>query len=161
MEPKRLLQTAIIPAFVELASFGIKDSPEAHRFMLAIALQESGIEHRRQLGNGPGISYFQFEKTGGCYGALNHKTVGPMMRAICEKYDIEATPLGLWTAMQYQDIVAACAARLLIYTLPTALPMTAEDGWAQYLNAWRPGKPKPDSWNANWAIADQAVKGVI
>lgn len=161
MEPKRLLKTAIIPALIELEPFDIKDSPEAQRFMLAIALQESGIKNRRQMNNGPAASYWQWEKTGGCYGALNHKTVGPMMRAVCDKYDIEATPLGLWTAMQYQDIVAACAARLLIYTLPNSLPQTADDGWAQYLRAWRPGKPRPDSWDVNWSIADAAVKEVI
>lgn len=158
MTPDRLLHQAIVPALQELARHGIPDSVPARRFMLAIALQESRLMHRRQVTasgeeNGPAVSYWQFEQGGGCRGVLTHRSCAPRMVAICEAYDVEPTPRTLWEAMRYQDIVAAAAARLLIYSLPGALPRTAAEGWAQYLSAWRPGKPHPHTWAANWHLA--------
>lgn len=162
MTPSRLLKTAIIPALSELESAGIKDSFEARRFLLAIALQESGLKHRRQVvggtESGPAVSWFQFEKGGGCRGVLGHKLTSAHMRRICEAYNVEPTESGLWEAMRYQDIVSACAARLLVYTLPWALPTNAQDGWKQYLEAWRPGKPHPETWSGHWETAGKAAK---
>jgi len=48
-------------------------------------------------------------------------------------------------------------ARLLLWTLPSALPTTADEGWTQYLDAWRPGKPHPATWAGHWATADLAI----
>lgn len=162
MTPYRLLQTAIVPALSELESAGIRDSFEARRFLLAIALQESGLKHRRQVvggaESGPAASYWQFEKGGGCRGVLTHKSTAQRMRQICANYNIEPTEQALWEAMRYQDIVAAAAARLLIYTLPTSLPTTAEQGWQQYIAAWRPGKPHPHTWAGHWNTATEAAK---
>ena len=158
MKPSDLLGTAIVPALTRLKM----DSPAARRFMLAIALQESRLAHRRQVSadgseSGPASSYWQFEKNGGCRGVITHRDTGPIMRRVCEDFDIDVNALSLWEAMRYQDVVAACAARLLIYTLPAPLPETAMDGWAQYISAWRPGKPHPDTWVANWALAHKSV----
>jgi len=160
MNPTRLLKTAIMPALDELATLGIPSSIAAARFLLAIALQESGLAHRRQVvaggaENGPASSFWQFEQGGGCKGVLTHSAVAARMKSICEAYNVTATPAGLWEAMRYQDIVAAVAARLLVYTLPKGLPMTVDEGWAQYISAWRPGKPHPDEWPKNWALASK------
>lgn len=162
MTPERLLRTAIIPALSDLAERGIPDTTDARRFLLAIALQESALNHRRQvvsagLENGPAASFWQFEQGGGCKGVLNHELTARRMLEICEAYNVIPTPAGLWEAMRYHDIVAAAAARLLIYTLPFKLPLTAADGWDQYLRAWRPGKPKQDTWNKNWVQAGAVV----
>lgn len=162
MTPIRLLQSAIIPALAELAKLGIPDSAEARRFALAIALQESGLAHRRQVGSsgledGPAVSFWQFEMGGGCRGVLTHPVAAPMMRQVCADYRVEPTAPGLWDAMRYNDTVAACAARLLFYVLPDALPTTSAQGWAQYVAAWRPGKPKPGTWAANWNVADLTI----
>lgn len=159
MKPSDLLSTAIIPALTRLNM----DSIDARRFMLAIALQESGLTARRQRSadgteSGPASSFFQFEKNGGCRGVLTHRATAPIMRQVCTDFNVEPNALALWEAMRYQDIVAACAARLLIYTLPTPMPKTAADGWAQYLDAWRPGKPHPTTWAGHWATADAAVR---
>lgn len=164
MTPLRLLVNAIAPALAELSTGGIPDSPAARRLMLAIALQESGLEHRRQVSSdgeedGPATSYWQFEKGGGCRGVLTHRVVAPHMRWVCGAYDVEPTERALWTAMQFNDIVAASAARLLVYTLPGQLPTTAAEGWAQYLEAWRPGKPHPKTWAAHWATAERVIRG--
>lgn len=165
MTPERLLSTAIAPALLELQQCGISDSPEARRFLLAIALQESALTRRRQLitgagETGPAASFWQFEQGGGCKGVLTHFLVAPCMRRMCEHYNVAPTPQGLWEAMRYQDIVAAIAARLLVYTLPGKLPTTADAGWAQYLEAWRPGKPHPQTWSQAWDTATEIVGGI-
>lgn len=162
MTPLRLLFSGIIPALSELASGGIPDTPAARRFLLAIALQESGLRNRRQVGangeeDGPASSFWQFEKGGGCKGVLTHQASAKHMRWVCEQYNVGLDSGALWEAMRYNDIVAACAARLLIYTLPGKLPITAEDGWAQYLAAWRPGKPHPEKWADCWKTASRVV----
>jgi hypothetical protein len=155
MTPDRLLLTAIVPALAELDTRGIRFSRDAARFMLAIAMQESGLTHRRQVlatgkEEGPAASFWQFEKGGGCKGVLTHPGVEKHMKDVCVNYNVEPTPQGLWEAMRYQDIVASIAARLLIFTLPKGLPQTADQGWLQYVDAWRPGKPHPSTWVANW-----------
>lgn len=165
MDPKRLLATAILPALNELATLGIRSSVPAARFLLAIALQESGLQHRRQVvaggaENGPASSFWQFEQGGGCKGVLSHRSSAAHMKSICETFNVQPMPAALWEAMRYQDIVAAAAARLLVYTLPSELPKTAEEGWAQYIAAWRPGKPHESTWSGHWATAGEAV-GVV
>jgi hypothetical protein len=161
MTPIRLLQTAIMPALNELATQGVPMDLKAARFMLAIALQESSLSHRRQVVGGaeagPAVSYFQMEKNGGCLGVLSHPSTALKMKNICGAYNVSPDPASLWDAMRFQDIVASCAARLLIYSLPRSLPENAEEGWSQYLSAWRPGKPRPAEWENNWAIASKTV----
>jgi hypothetical protein len=163
MTPLRLLKTAIVPALADLAGSGIKDSFEARRFLLAIALQESGLRHRRQVvggtESGPASSFWQFERAGGCREVLTNRSTTNHMKRVCADYNVVPTDAGLWEAMRYQDIVAATAARLLIYTLPSSLPVTADQGWQQYISAWRPGKPHPQTWAANWTAADSAARG--
>lgn len=162
MTPQRLLNTGISPAMAELESIGVRDSVEARRFLLAIALQESRLDHRRQVvaggsETGPAASFWQFEQGGGCKCVLTHPASSERMRKVCADYNVLPTPSGLWEAMRYNDIVAAAAARLLIFTLPKRLPKTAEEGWQQYIDAWRPGRPHPSKWQANWGAATLAV----
>ena len=162
MTPERLYRTAILPALNELSILGIPSTPFSARIVLAIALQESNLAHRRQLTAageeaGPAASFWQFEVGGGCRGVLKHAELGPIMTKICDAYNVSADPQALWEAMRYQDIVAAAAARLLVYSLPDKLPSTADEGWKQYTEAWRPGKPHPDRWQNCWVIATKTV----
>lgn len=162
MTPTRLIESGIAPGLAELESGGIPDTVDARRFLLAIALQESALAHRRQVvaggaEAGPAASFWQFEKGGGCKGILTHRSTAARIVKVCHDYNVLATPEGLWEAMRYNDIVAAAAARLLIYSLPNPLPKTAEHGWDQYISAWRPGKPHPLTWAANWDAATLTV----
>lgn len=166
MKPNRLLQTGIMPALLELDGMGIPTSRNAARFLLAIAIQESGLAHRRQVSaggaeNGPAASLWQAEKGGGMVtGMLNHAKTKIRMRDLCDIYNVPSDPQGLWEAIRYQDIVAAGAARLLIFTLPYSLPDTEDDGWKQYIEAWRPGKPHRERWGPAWKLATETV-GVV
>lgn len=162
MSPLLLLRLAIAPALAELSRCGIPDTTDARRMLLAIALQESGLRHRRQVvaggaEAGPAASFWQFERGGGCAGVLTHYRVAPTMRQFCDDFNVQPTTAGLWEAMRYHDILATVAARLLLYTLPSKLATTAEEGWEQYLDAWRPGKPHPKTWAANWDLATLTV----
>jgi len=165
MDASRLLKTAILPALDELKLLGIPDTTAARRLMLAIALQESGLQNRRQVISGkgevgPARGWWQFERGGGCHGVLTHRASKERMLWICDRYTIGTSSAALWEAIHYQDIVAAAAARLLVYTLPDALPTTVADGWAQYIEAWRPGQPWPGHWSSSWYSADAAVKAL-
>ena len=162
MTPQRLLNTGIVPALEELSTLGIPDSVSARRFLLTIAMQETNLEHRRQVvkggaEEGPAASFWQFEQGGGCRGVVEHGSTCARMAKVCAAFNVQNTARGLWEAMRYNDVVAAAAARLLVYTLPSKLPETAARGWAQYLSAWRPGKPHPDTWAAHWAAATVAT----
>lgn len=162
MKPQTLLALGIVPALQALEEHGVRDTPEARRFLLTIALQESALRYRRQvdsngLETGPAASYWQFEKGGGCKGVLIHSAATGPMHAVCKALDVAATPQALWDAMRYNDVLAAAAARLLVRTLPYSLPMTADEGWRQYLAAWRPGQPHPSRWPDAWEVASRAV----
>lgn len=165
MKPNRLLQNAIYPALLELDGMGIPTSPKAARFLLAIAIQESGLANRRQVlaggaETGPAVSFWQAEVTGGMILVLKHAATKIRMADLCAAYNVGTTPQALWEAIRYQDIVAAAAARLLVFTLPGALPVTEDDGWQQYLAAWRPGKPHRERWGPAWKLATETV-GVV
>ncbi len=128
--------------------------------LLAIGLQESGLCKRRQLG-GPARGFWQFERNG-IIGVLRHReTIGPLNKALntlcylpneSECYD----------AVEHNDVLAAVFARLLLWTLPSALPTKDETaiGWTQYLDAWRPGRPHEARWSGNyraaWAHVEQS-----
>ena len=151
MTPELLIATGIDPALKELKQF---DSREARVFMLAIAFQETALKRRRQVVGGaeigPAAGFWQFEAGGGAKGVLNHPASRRTMEAMCSAFNVESDPTALWIAIRWNDVLAAIAARLLIWTHPTALPKTAAEGWQQYLALWRPGKPHPETWDANW-----------
>lgn len=121
----------------------------------AIMLQESAAQHRRQHRDGPARGYWQFERLGGVVGVLTHELTKHWMVQACERLDVDPVPLSLWRAIEFNDVLALTAARLLLYTVPHPLPKQdqPEHGWAQYIWAWRPGKPHRDAWADNWAEA--------
>ena len=133
------------------------DTVEARAMLLAIALQESAITYRKQI-NGPGCGYWQFEKSGGVAGVLTHRAT----REICDKliFRLDFGRLGpapetVYVATVYNTALAAGLARLLLWTHPDALPETGDRliAWEYYLECWRPGTPRPATWNENFHLA--------
>jgi len=141
------IQNAIFPALRLLPEK--MDSQAARAMMIAMALQESRIEYRVQIG-GPAHSYWQMELGGGVRGVLNHPASKPHIQAVLEDldYDPESAPDACYVAIQHNDILAAAFARLLLWTLPDKLPAATdvEGSYRQYIAAWGPGKPHPATW---------------
>ena len=154
MTPDLLIQNALAPALKLLPAK--MDSRAARAELIAIGLQESRLEHRVQVG-GPAHSYFQMELGGGVRGVLTHPASKPHIQSALAAldYDPESDPAACYEAITHNDILACCFARLLLWTLPGALPaQTAPgSGWSQYLAAWRPGKPHPGVWPVNFEAA--------
>ncbi len=158
MTPDIFLVNAIIPAMRLLPDQ--MDSPEARAMLIAIALQESRLEHRRQI-NGPARGYFQFECGGGVRGVLTHPATSSYVASALSEldYDSPYTPVQCHEAIEHNDILACVFARLLLWTLPDALPAqnAAGKAWSEYVAAWRPGKPRRESWDMCYLQAWEIV----
>lgn len=156
MTPELLLNAAIVPALLLLPAR--MDTPAARIILLAIAYQESNMQHRRQI-KGPARGYFQFEQGGGVRGVLMHPASSSYIRDVLSDLDYyaDSTPVECWAAIEHNDILAAAFARLLMWTDVEPLPTDAQGAWDLYLRTWRPGKPHPDKWAANFQKAKDAI----
>lgn len=135
------------------------DSVKARVMLLAIGLQESRFEHRRQIG-GPARGFWQFERGGGVVGVLSHASSKAHALRICEARGVKPIAADVYEALDDDDVLAAAFARLLLWTDPKALPDVgaAAAAWALYLRTWRPGKPHPRTWNDLYAKAVSEVQ---
>lgn len=156
--------------------FGLKhlpgkfDSTGARAMLLAIALQETNFLHRVQLVagrrhwweslSGPARGWWQFEVTG-VSGVLNHHATSEHATSVLQRLRYPADVAIIHKAIAHNDALAAVFARLLLFTVPQRLPTRFEtdEAWQQYLWAWRPGKPHPERWSENYALAWRIVTG--
>ncbi len=138
--------TAIEPAFLLLPRH--MDSASARVMLLAIGLQESRFEHRRQMGNGPAKGFWQFERGGGVKGCVSHPASAPYLLQVCASRGVAFNPQAIWDAIESDDVLAAGLARLLLWTDPHKLPAVNDvDGaWDLYIRTWRPGRPHIHTW---------------
>lgn len=143
------------------------DTPAARIIMLAIGLQESQLCSRCQIldggARGPAHGLWQMERGGGVVGVLTHPASRKQAAMVCDARSVSPDSNAVWEKLETDDILAACFARLLIFTDPLALPAPTDvqGSWRLYaLRLWRPGKPKPDTWVANHDRARQFVLGV-
>jgi hypothetical protein len=152
-----LMDLGIAPALRILP--GYMDTIAARALLLTIAWQESRCSHRRQI-RGPAKSYFQFERAG-VLGVLTHVASAKHAATICETLDVPTSAAAIHKAMEWQDVLASAFARLLLWTLPKPLPLDGDidESWRQYLETWRPGKPKPETWGRFYTEAWTLVKG--
>lgn len=143
---------------------GLTQSPDAERFLLAIAQQESGLQYRYQRGTsprypGPARGWWQFEQGGGVAGVLRHPSSANKASMICDHYAVEHDQAPIWRALEGHDGLAVAFARLLVWTDPYKLPRSEKEGWDYYIRCWRPGKPHPGTWGGCWSAATTAVTG--
>lgn len=124
------------------------DTQPAYAQLYAIGRQESRLDARRQIG-GPARGFWQFEE-GGIRGVLLHPASAPLIRAVLAALDYDTVPATSYAAIEHNDVLAFCYARLLLWTLAGPLPGPDDPntGWAQYTAAWRPGKPIRATWDA-------------
>ncbi|MCW2933440.1 MAG: hypothetical protein JWM19_4402, partial [Actinomycetia bacterium] len=152
MTPKDLL-SIVDPALALLNTLaGIKVSNEARVLVMAIAGQESDWEARLQGGGGPARSFWQFEGGGGAVGELFSVTP-KQLKAVCDYLIVPYNVATVFQAMAWNDTLAACMARLLLWQDPAALPAIGDvqAGWNYYQRNWRPGAPRPEVWPAKYA----------
>lgn len=165
MTPLELLVTVIIPALSQLPA--AMDSTRARVMLIAIALQESRIQYRRQLGNGPARGLWQFE-LGSIYGTAKGRTWGiyvhpatrEHLKALCALHKVEFQPVAIHGALERNDIFACGVARLLLWSDAQGLPEIddVQGAWNLYAKrTWNPGKPHRQTWDAFHAQAVQTV----
>lgn len=142
-------------------------SPEAWAMLVAIGRQESAFLYRRQVAArrgteailGPARGWWQFEEGGGVAGVLEHHSTRNIAAEVLNTLGYRlATQRAVHAAIEHNDVLAACFARLLLWTSAGALPTAREAsrGWAMYVSTWRPGKPHESTWSghfdAAWAV---------
>lgn len=132
------------------------NTPAAARFLLAVAMQESGLTARQQGGGGPASGFWQFE-WGGCHGVLTAKASRACAIAACSMATVEPDATAVHAALVGHDPLAVAFARALLFSDPRPVPLTVRDGWACYLRNWRPGKPRPLEWPSLWDTATSTI----
>lgn len=141
------------------------DTPEARVMLLAIAGQESGCTARCQVitggARGPARGLWQMERMGGVFGVLGHDSSRYWAVATCQARGVKPDAQAAWERMETDDVLAACFARLLLFTDRARLPALGAENpaWDYYKRNWRPGKPHPDRWPANFRAALAIVTG--
>ena len=136
------------------------DSPRARIMLLAIGLQESRFERRRQI-KGPARGFWQFESGGGVRGVLLHKASAYDAAKVCHARGVGRSTREVYDRLEHDDILACCFARLLLYTDPRPLPMIGDvdASWDYYERNWRPGKPHPHTWTGLYERAHNILTG--
>jgi hypothetical protein len=159
-----ILHEAIGPAMALLPAR--MESREARVQLLAIGLQESRFQYRAQKTSdpytkGPARGFWQFERAGGVRGVLAHKQSGDLARWVCLERGVPADDVLVHARLEFDDVLAAAFARLLLWTDPKPLPALdapVSESWAYYLRNWRPGKPHRNTWDA---FHEQALAQVL
>jgi hypothetical protein len=135
-------------------------SQEATALLVAIGLQESRFEYRAQM-HGPARGFWQFE-IGGVEGVLAHDHTGGSIRTALRalRYDPTTPAERLQVLLEHNDVLAACFARCLLWCDPRRSPLVTEPsyGWQLYIDCWRPGKPRPETWRDYFAVAWNEVR---
>lgn len=159
-----VLHNAIRPA-LDLLPAGM-DTRAAHVMLLAAGLQESRLLNRAQKTSdpyvkGPARGLWQFERGGAVLHVLTHHTTARLAREVCKACGVLPDQVAVHERLEFDDVLAACFARLLLWSDPHPLPPVLADhetAWQCYLRCWRPGKPHRDTWDEFHA---QAVAQVI
>lgn len=141
--------------------------PEAQVMVLAIGGQETKYLARRQIikkngklvPEGPATGFWQFELGGGVTGVMTHPASKALAQRLCEARAVPFNREAVWAQLQYDDVLAAGFARLLLLTDPRPLPKIgdSEPAWQCYIRNWRPGKPHPETWATAYLEALKAV----
>ena len=131
----------------------------ARAMILAIGLQESRFAFRRQLAGGPARGFWQFEALGGIGGVLRHPETRELIRDALTRLCYDHEVITSYVAIEHNDVLACIYARLLLWTLPQRLPGPdrPDIGFNQYSAAWRPSKPRAETWSKFYADAWEAV----
>lgn len=165
MTPFVFLTTIIDPAldWIEAAG-GPKNTDPARRFLLAVSAQELGstllprYQNSPSTSAGPARGRWQFEQGGAVHGVFTHAASAGLIKAACAHFEVAYNEPAIWRAIEGHDLLAAVLARALLWTDPYSIPTTQQPAWECYADRlWKPGKPHPETWPDNWAMAGLTV----
>ena len=129
-------------------------SPEARVLLLAIAGQESGWQYRKQVG-GPAHGFWQCEQGGGVRGVLINPATRETITKVCQALNVQPTEEAVYAAIIDNDALAYAVARCILLADPQPLPKLGDQhaAWECYERNWRPGKPRPETWDDRYQQA--------
>jgi hypothetical protein len=85
---------------------------------------------------------------------MSHSATTEMARVLCRDRNVPFDPGAAWGRLEFDDVLAAGFARLLLWSDPKPLPRDMEGAWQSYSErTWRPGKPHFKTWPAFWEQA--------
>jgi hypothetical protein len=141
------VRAVVIPGALSLLPQTM-DGIEARTMLVAIGMQESHFRYRHQL-KGPALSFWQGEASGGLAKVFDHPKTRTMARDVLHRMAYGEWDPTDFLAMENNDVLACVGARLLLWTHPKPLPEGDPDAaWLYYLDLWRPGKPRRETWDA-------------
>ena len=142
--PADALGKIIVPALATLPAE--MDSLESRLMLLVIALQESGLRTREQVG-GPAKGLFQFERNGVLAVMHNLRTADTVFRW-CDENGVTYGSNSIYERLALDDELACVFARLLLWSDPRPLPEIGDcmGAYELYERTWRPGKPSYSRW---------------
>lgn len=146
------IRDIVMPAAFQMLPYKMATRP-ALAFVLAAGYQESNLEHRKQIG-GPALGFWGFEpgQDKAWDGLLSRGDTGETLRIILKYMSYSEDTKA--DVLRHQDILAAVAARLLIWTHASPLPKEheIEGGYRQYDWLWRPGEKRHEDWRESWKM---------
>lgn len=147
-----ILHTAINPALKLLPPK--MDTDAARVEILSIGRQESRFEFRFQKTSdpytkGPARGFWQNER-GGIFCLMTNRATKDLLRDVCKERGVPFDQVLIHARLEYDDVLAAACARLLLWADPKPLPAvdaSHEEAWQCYLRCWNPGKPRRETWD--------------
>lgn len=120
-----------------------QEDPEERRYQVVKRTEATAPENvvGQRTAKGPARSLWQMELGGGVRGVLNHDSTAGYISDIAISMDVSPFPITCWHAIEQNDVLAACFARLLLWSDPLKMPSIsdAEGALSLYLRTWRPG----------------------
>jgi len=122
----------------------------------AIGLQESNFAYHQQIG-GPAHSFWMFEENG-IRAVMTNPSSHDYAMDLCTHFGLAFSVESVYDAMLTNDLLACAFARLLLWDDVHPLPSLGDvnGAWQYYVNNWRPGRPRPLDWPANYQMAWEA-----
>jgi peptidoglycan L-alanyl-D-glutamate endopeptidase CwlK len=166
---KEILVNVIDPALAELAALGVRATDAARAMLYAAGLQESNLTARFQampaasaVRKGAGRGLWQM-RPDDVNRVLSGNSTRERSETAANKHVGSVNPHAVWATLEYDDILAAIFARLMLWPDPAALPAPAaaneQAAWDYYVRCWRPAPPRQQGWAANWRAAVENVGG--
>jgi hypothetical protein len=129
-------------------------SVAAKRMLLATAFVESGLRNRRQIGNGTAKSFWMFERvTIQHLLVTTHNHVGSILRKACNFHNCAIDSIQIHSCIEGHDDLAVILARLLMHSKDYPIPLSQKDSYNYYIRTWKPGRPRPERWDAAYTLA--------